>query len=199
MEPITIKKVSISSGFGLKVAYTQKEADGSLTSINRDCSSPVHDDMTDAFDKLSVHLGCISDFIDPDDINNIEKPKHAMLNDFKVRGIDIEDDDTGVRLEGTKKLKSGKKLSLKTPTVKWGDKKPYDYAGNLSEIVESIKYEVDQYLFHAKHAPDQQLKLFDENGNPEIGDENEMPVDDDGIMDVAVESDDDDEFGIGDE
>lgn len=169
MDSITIKKASLSSGMGLNVIYTQKEKDGTITEITRSCSSPVHEDMTKQFDKLNIYLGVISEFIPHDDIENIENPKHDLLETFKVKEFEIVDSDSGVKISGSHRLSTGKKLSLKTPAIKWNDKKPYWFSSDLATVIEGCKHEIIQYLFHGKRAPElqQEFEFGEDNPTPD--------------------------------
>ncbi len=117
--------------------------------------------------KFNIHLGLISEFIKPDEVADIDRPEHELLDSFRVKEFEIDGDDAGVKIAGTRKLSTGKKLAIKTPAVKWADKKPYEYSGPLAEIVERVKLEVSAYLFQGKHAPESsQLGIdFPDQGN----------------------------------
>jgi len=167
MENITIKKATLSSGLGLKVVFSQREKDGSYSDISKDCSAPVHDDLQFTFSKFAVHLGLISEFIKSEEISNIDQPQHELLDSFNVKEFEIEGDNAGVKLGGTRKLSTNKRLAIKTPAVKWNDKKPYEHSGPLAEIVERAKKEVVDYLFNGKHAPEPQMDMDFTGGDPE--------------------------------
>lgn len=173
----TIKKAQLTSGLGLKVSYTQPEKDGSISKFDRECSSPVHEDLTNAFEKLNVHLGTISEIMPEGEIDDIENPSHELLDSFHIQEFEITEHDTGVKLAGSRTLSTGKHLSLKTPAVKWGAKKPYLFAGNLAECIEACKHEILQYLFKGKRAPDaqQEIPFPGENGEESF---DEIPEED---------------------
>lgn len=166
----TIKKASLSGGLGLKVCYTQPEKDGSISKFDRECSSPVHEDLTKAFAKLNIHLGVISEIIPEAEIDDIEVPCHELLDSFHVQEFEITEHDSGVKLAGGRELSTGKHLSLKTPAVKWGAKKPYRFAGDLAACIETCKDEILQYLFKGKRAPEaqQEIEFPESNKAPDV-------------------------------
>lgn len=158
MQNVKIKEVKLVSGRGLNVSYTERAGDGSTEDVSRKCSSPVHDDLLDAFKSLAPHLGIIAEYIKPGKKFDIENPEDDLIDNFRVSSITIEDETTGVSMSGSFKLSTGKTLSISLPTIKFSEKKPYAYAANLAEIVEIIKTETEAYL-NGKHAPDNQTKL----------------------------------------
>lgn len=157
MSHTKIKKVQLVPGGALKIEYSIREKDGTYSGIVKDCGAPAHEDLLDAFNRCNVHLAIISEYIPADGIEDIEAPQHELLEHFKVKQISISGDDEGISLAGTRKLRKGS-LSIATPIIKWGDKKPYEYEGELSEAVEQLKAETLLYL-DGKKAPDAQVAL----------------------------------------
>lgn len=121
---ITIKKVILSKGYGVKIEFTEREKDDSFTVNVKDCSAPAHQDLRDAFNRLNVHLGINAQYIDADDIKDIEDPEHELLGAFTVKEMTVNGDWEGVTLGGKIKLKTGKSMGLKPPAVMWEDKNP---------------------------------------------------------------------------
>jgi len=177
-----ILAATLSPGLGLKATYRLKKKDGTNTSLDENCPAPIHNDLRKAFKRLNVHLAVISEIIPHDEIKNIEKPKHGLLDSFSCTSFELLDKQTGVKLVGERKLSTGKHLGLKTPPTKWNDKKhKYAFLSDLTDALEEIKAEIIQYLFHGKKAPDVQQTLpgmeVDQDGNftqdfiDEIGEE----------------------------
>lgn len=160
MGEITIKSAVLTGGYGLRITHTMKEKDGSITETTQDRSSPVHDDLRNAFNRFNVHIALIAEQIPKDSITDIEKPEHEMLEDFKVSAFEIVGDDEGVKLKGSRKLSTGKTMPLAPPSVKWEEResKSYLYSDTLAESVEMAKHEINAYL-DGKHAPEAQQQL----------------------------------------
>lgn len=167
MSTITIKKATITAGQGLNLVFVKRETDGSITDSKSDFSAPVHTDLKAAFRKFDVHLGVLSEYIKSDDVADIDKPEHALLEFFKVGTIEFEGEDTGVKISGTRELSTGKSMPCLPPLVKWGEKekKAYAYESILAELTEQVKHEITAYM-GGKHAPEQQQSLFN-NGDLE--------------------------------
>ncbi|RPE05519.1 hypothetical protein EGT74_24350 [Chitinophaga lutea] len=158
MEKIKIKKVALVTGGALKVEYTIREKDGTYSGVTKDCGAPAHDDLIDAFRRMDIHLAIISEYLPADQVDDIESADLDMIRElFRVKQVSISGDDEGVSIAGSRKLSKGS-LSLASPTIKWGDKKPYLFEGDLAEAVEQLKSETLLYL-DGKKAPDAQTAI----------------------------------------
>ena len=84
---------------------------------------------------------------------------------LSVSAISISGDslDTGSTITGSRSLQTGKVLNLNTPVAMLdGETDRYEYADDLYQLVENIKYEVKQYVEQKKWAV-KQGELFDDN------------------------------------
>lgn len=158
-----IKKAKIKDELFLEVEFTENLPGHSKNDTKLTSTVPVHEDLKASFDKLHKHLAILCD--------EVGTPKKAAFAeaefpDFGVRGFAISgnDENEGVTLTGSKEGKYGT-INLNTPFTKWEDTE-YPFTQELSIDVEKALYEVEQYLFHGKRAPEQQLDMFAE-GNLE--------------------------------
>lgn len=156
MENVRIKKAKIKDDLFLDVEYTEDLPGHSKKDTKLSCTVPVHDDLKTAFERLHVHLALLCDetkWNKKDDINTINVPG------FTVRGFGISgnEENEGVTISGFKEGKYGN-VNLNTPFTKWEDPE-YPYTSELSEHVQAAVYEVEQYLFEGKRAPERQLAM----------------------------------------
>jgi hypothetical protein len=184
MSEVKIKKAKLVSDLFLYVEYEEKDKDGKLKSKTEDSEIPVHDDLKNAIQKLHKHLALLCEEVSikgrpktieefdsealylkvdksVDDISD-EEPE-ARQSKFTAKSFSIggNGENEGVTISGMKKLKTGKVVNLNTPFTKWSDTE-YPFIDDLSADIETCYYEVEQYLFHNKRAPEQQLSLFPE-------------------------------------
>lgn len=133
--------------------------------IEKKCSQVVHGDMKNAFDKLKVHLVCVSEMPEAEKIRNAGVYDYPIdeLNNYVVTGYSHggSDESAGVTIIGQKLLKSGKVLNLISPFIQFEDADAYEFAGELYSDIEACDYEVNQYLFHEKFGVKQLSLDFD--------------------------------------
>lgn len=137
---ITIKKAKIKDSNFLEVEYEERVLMGH-NDVKKTCDAIVHDDMKNAFAKLSQHIE-----------NICELPNHTNIS---AKGFTIggSGDHEGVCLFGSSSLDLGV-MNIVTPFIKWdGD---YSYASELGQVIEECKAEVTAYLFEGKRQPDAQ-------------------------------------------
>lgn len=115
----------------------------------------VHNDMTEAFEKLNVHLAVIDDAfsyskIEIEDIDRFHG--HELTGLFRVTGFKIRgnDDKESVILVGTKFIKTGGYISLETPRIKFDS--GYPFKNELREAIYKCVDEVEKYM-NGKVAP----------------------------------------------
>jgi len=156
MSNVKIKKAKIKDELFLEVEFNEDlpghcKKDTKLTS-----TIPVHQDLKDAFRKLHVHLAILCDEVTAPKKKDFDT---AEFSDFDVRGFSISgnDDSEGVTLSGYKEGKYGI-VNLNSPFTKW-ESSEYPFTSELSENIEKALYEVDQYLFNGKRAPEKQLEM----------------------------------------
>lgn len=158
MSSVVVKKAKIKDDLFLEVEYSENLANHQKKDTKLSCTIPVHDDLKESFKKLEKHLAVICDEI---------KTKGKVLADFEsddftkyhVKGFSISgnDENEGVTIHGHKEGKYGD-VNLNTPFTKW-ESEDYPFASELSECVENCVYEVEQYLFEGKRAPERQLEM----------------------------------------
>ena len=165
---ITINKASLKDEIFLKGDYDQKIGEASRN-IKFDDEHPVHDDLRRVFHDLSEHLRLLC-----------QQPGEKI---YKCTGFTISGsgDSEGVVLIGQRTLSNGKILNLVSPFQKWDDAEPYEGTQELSELIETAKNEVYAYLFEGKHAPNNQLSLFDDQEEEETRTEQERMDDEDPV------------------
>lgn len=153
---VKIKKAKIKDDLFLEGTYTETLPGHSKKDINVTCTVPVHQDLKDAFDKLHVHLAIICD--------QKKAPKKKDFESTFFEGFDVKsfsiggnDENEGVTISGSMDGQYGL-VNLNTPFTKW-ESEDYPFAQELTEQIESCIYEVEQYLFHEKRAPEKQLEL----------------------------------------
>lgn len=156
-EGIRFKKATIKNDLFLYVEYTEELPGHSKNAIKNECTVPVHDDLKVAFQKLHKHLALLCD----EKETPTPKRKFATTEfaEFTVSGFTVSgnEDSSGVTISGYKEGKYGS-VNLNTPFTKYagGD---YPFLSELGQDIINCEYEVDQYLFKGKKAPEVQLSM----------------------------------------
>lgn len=158
MSDITIKKAKLTSGNGLSLELSERQKDNSYVDSKSEYSASVHHDLKESFRRLGVHLGLLSEYLDDDDVPDIDRPDTEIIKPFTVNSITFLPDDSGVSISGSIELSTGKRMSISPPAVKWDDEDGYAYSSELGEIAELAKSEIESYL-KGKHAPEPQQQL----------------------------------------
>lgn len=156
MNSVRIKKAKIKDDLFLDVEYTEELPGHSKKDTKLSCTVPVHEDLKSKFARLHVHLAILCD--------EVKSPKKGDLElisypEFTVRGFSISgtEENEGVTINGYKEGKFGN-VNLNTPLTKYDDSE-YPFISDLAEDIQACVYEVEQYLFHGKRAPEQQLEM----------------------------------------
>ena len=155
-ERVKIRKAKIKDELFLEGEYTEQLPGHSKKETKFSCTVPIHEDLKFAFDSLHTHLALLCDEVKlgkKDDITQITFPE------FTVKGFSIggNDENEGVTISGSKEGKYGV-VNLNTPFTKW-ESEDYPYISELGQAIQAAVYEVDQYLFHGKRAPEKQLEM----------------------------------------
>jgi hypothetical protein len=166
---ITIKQANIKNSLFLAYKYDQY-VKNAKKSASESSDAPIHDDLRNAFSALIPHFAFICEEIKESDcqdrINNPddELPEEHILLKYKTHGFTIsgQGDSEGVTISGTKRLESGKVLSLNTPFLKFEDYNDYSFMGELREAIDNLKSEVYEYLEGKQAPPKQQAMDLDE-------------------------------------
>ena len=167
-----IKKATLKDS-GLYLEYDEiieNEEDGPVINVHKVMGGhKPHQDLTNAFKALHVHLALICEQMSENNgIVSIKKKSSSeilssmrtleMVNQHSVTGFSIggEDEHEGVTLIGQRKLTSGDVLNLISPFKKWSS--DYKHASDLEVEMQVVLQECLEYL-HGKHAPNPQLEL----------------------------------------
>ncbi len=155
---VKIKKAKLKDDLFLEVEFTEQLPGHSKKDTKMTCTVPVHEDLKDSFQNLHKHLAVLCDEVKAKG-KSLEKFENDDLNAFHVRSFTIggSDENEGVTISGYKEGKYGD-VNLNTPFTKW-ESEDYPFVNELSMMVEAAIYEVDQYLFHEKRAPEKQLAM----------------------------------------
>lgn len=166
MSEVKIKKAKIKDDLFLDVEFTEDLPGHSKKDTKLSCTIPIHDDMKAAFKRLHVHLAIICDQRSAPKKKDFETTEYET---FDVRGFTISgnDENEGVTISGQFDGKYGV-VNLNTPFTKWEDS-DYPFASELSADVERALYEVNEYLFNGKRAPERQLEMdFSSEGGEDL-------------------------------
>ncbi len=155
MENVKIKKAKIKEGLFLDVEFTEELMGHNKKDTKLSSTIPVHEDLKKSFDALHRHLAILCD-----EVRTSKKDEFAELlfPDFEARGFTISGTtDSGVTISGSKEGKYGQ-VNLNTPFTKYDDSE-YPFIHELTLDIEACIYEVEQYLFEGKRAPEQQMAI----------------------------------------
>ena len=85
-----------------------------------------------------------------------------------MRGFSIagSEENEGVTISGSKDGKYGT-VNLNTPFTKYSSDE-YPFVSELAEDIQKCHYEVEQYLFEGKRAPEKQMSM-------DFGDDDDIP------------------------
>jgi hypothetical protein len=160
MEKVKIKKAKIKDSMFLEVEYTEQLPGHNKKDRKESSTVPVHQDMKDAFYKLHVHLAVLCDEVKTPKRGDIES---SEFEGFIVGGFSIggSGENEGVTISGSKEGKYGT-VNLNTPFTKY-ESSEYPFVAELNACIESCVYEIEQYLFDGKRAPEAQMELFQED------------------------------------
>lgn len=156
MNNVKIKKAKIKEDIFLDVEFTEELPGHSRKDTKLSCTVPIHDDLIKSFRQLHRHLAILCDEINVPQKHDF---KTIDLPDFDVRGFSIggSDESEGVTLSGYKDGQFGI-VNLNTPFTKF-EGSEYPFIDDLLEDISIATYEVEQYLFESKRAPEKQLEL----------------------------------------
>ena len=146
-----IRKAKITDKLFLHAAWDQEMPGHANKSFDLDSTVPVHQDLKDAFSKLNIHLGMMSDYIpwpkNAQDLAAIEAPTDFYCRSFSIGG---SGEAEGVTLSGSKDGYLGN-ININTPFQRFVNTE-YRFMGELSAIIQECITEVEQYIFHGKKA-----------------------------------------------
>ena len=162
-ENVKIKKASIKDDLFLSVEYTEELPGHSKKETKLTCTVPIHEDLKTAFTKLHKHLAILCDEVKTPKKTDF---KTSEFETFFAKGFSIggNDDNEGVTVSGGKEGKYGN-VNLNTPFTKY-ESADYPFVSELISDIGECIYEVEEYLFNEKRAPEKQLEMdFGGEGN----------------------------------
>ena len=160
MEKVKIRKAKIKDELFLEGEFTETLPGHSKKDSKFSCTVPVHQDLINAFAKLPKHLAILCDGLElPAKVKHLEDWTNDELIKFTVKGFSVSgnEETEGVSLSGAKEGSYGL-INLNTPTQKW-ENSDYHHIGSLGSDINACIYEVEQYLFEGKKAPERQLEM----------------------------------------
>lgn len=164
MSEVKIKKAKIKDDLFLEVEFTEELPGHSKKDTKLTCTIPVHEDLKAAFQKLVRHLAQLCD-----DLTCKSKKLDDWSEDlleYSVKGFSIggTGDSEGVTISGSREAKHGI-VNLNTPFQQY-ESSEYKWISELGSDIEDCLFEVREYLFNGKRAPEKQLAMdFGEEGN----------------------------------
>lgn len=155
MSTVKIKKARIKEELFLEVEFTEELPGHSKKDTKLSCTIPVHDDLKRAFLKMNKHLALLCD--DVECKVDLEDWDEELLGRYVVKGFSIggTDENEGVSISGSKEAANGL-VNLNTPFQKY-EASEYHFISELGADIAACVYEVHQYLFEGKRAPEKQL------------------------------------------
>lgn len=167
---VKILKAKIKDELFLEGKISEELPGHSKKTSTFECTVPVHDDLKNAFKNLTGHLAVICSQLK---VKRGESIDDLDVEKFQVRGFTISgnDENEGVTISGSMEGMYGT-VNLNSPFTKWDDVE-YPFVSELAEDVQAAVYEVEQYLFEGKRAPEKQLAMDfgDEEEEGTAGDE----------------------------
>lgn len=159
-----IKKAVIKKD-RLNVVYNERFTEANYTNVvNKNCDQIVHIDLKESFNRLKMHLVVLCE--QPEAVNitkiSFSSPGFSeIIQNYYVTGYANESVDgvSGITINGTKMLQSGKTVDLKI-FVPFGDDS-YPFSDELSIDANACDEEVAQYLFGEKWGIKQEVFDFD--------------------------------------
>lgn len=159
-----IKKAVIKKD-RLNVVYNERFTEANYTNVvNKNCDQIVHIDLKESFNRLKMHLVVLCE--QPEAVNitkiSFSSPGFSeIIQNYYVTGYANESVDgvSGITINGTKMLQSGKTVDLKI-FVPFGDDS-YPFSDELSIDANACDEEVAQYLFSEKWGIKQEMLDFD--------------------------------------
>ena len=150
------------------------------------CTVPVHDDLKTAFGKLNIHLALLCDqlamptkkafaklqvlmseakIVEGEGKNSDREDPFFHVYSFSISG---NEENEAIVISGYMEGTYGE-VDLSNPPIKW-DNTDYPFSDQLSEDAQACIYEVKEYLFNEKRAPEKQLEMeFAEGEGDEEG------------------------------
>lgn len=162
---VKIKKAKIISGLFLDVEWTEELPGHSKNEVGLKCTVPIHEDLKGRFQQLHKHLAVLTDYYKaPKAVNfaDTEYPEF-VIKGFTIAGLD---ESLAVTISGSMEGKYGN-VNLNSPLTKY-ETSEYPFTSELATDIEGCIYEVEQYLFHGKRAPEKQLDLPFDEGSVEL-------------------------------
>lgn len=148
VKPIVFTDVSITDAF-CDYTYRIKIGIGAGNSHNVKGSIVVHEDLSNAMEKLDKHMACIdlafklsgTEFDDIEQVENNELTAMYAVTAFSLTG---GEDNLSVVMMGTKQLMFGR-VKLRTPKIEITENSSYPWHEDLLNCINTLKREVQLY------------------------------------------------------
>ena len=162
-EKTRLSKVVIK-GSTLKITFEKKREDESIEKWTYDSPDLVHEDFTNALNKLKPHMIVLGDMREmvktwfPTDYA-LEDLEHIHIDEFGLAGT-----NDGVSFGGWKEV-DDRIIPISTPMHRYDSEKPYKYSNELASDIEDVLHEVKLYM-NGKHAekPQMEMEFEEEEG-----------------------------------
>lgn len=157
MSNVKIKKAKIKDAMFLEVEYSEDLPGHNKKDTKLSCTVPIHEDLVNAFKSLDKHLAVLCEGIKcPKALDRIGDDDLLV---FTAKGISIggSGDDEGIVISGMREGTYGI-INLVTPFQKYSTS-DYQHINDLRSEVAKCVFEVIEYLFEGKRAPDAQLEI----------------------------------------
>lgn len=164
MSQITVIKAKLLKGDKVEIEYLKRDKhDDAASECSEASSIPPRKEFAEAISKLTAHFILCCEFMPLKAIKDIKNPDPELLEKYHVSGFSISKPgtgDEGVILTGQKTLRSGKKVGINTPVIRFSDESPeaYEHLEILEADIRRCEDESRKYL-NGEHAPNPQQKL----------------------------------------
>ena len=162
---LTIDKAKlVKGGEKVEISFTKTADNGTKSSGSEVFTAPIHPDLREAFNALTIHFGIMTGQIPLKSIKDIAKYSEQLTEGFKVSSYSIGGDNEGVTITGTRLLWNGKAFNSNTPYYLFEESEQtrYTFMDDLSDRLARVDEELHKYYEGVKRGTDGQLTMFDE-------------------------------------
>lgn len=160
---IKINKAKIVKKETLDIWFTKLNDKGEKASAYESSKVPWHEDLSQSFENLAIHLAICCGYRRANQVKQIETPPVELTEGFHVTSFSIagDDDNPGFVISGHRILPDGKAVILNTPFRRFeeDEKTQYIFIEDLKEKLQRIDKELRAYMDGSKRGVDPQGKL----------------------------------------
>lgn len=144
-------KVKVDKNYLPEIIYTREGEDNSKAKVTEACKNKVHPDFITAINKLALHYGILTGYIDPKDVKQAASYSNKILDSFVLRGFTMgeDEDDRWIMMHGHRIVPWSKKAVIVNSPAEHIDREgetQYKFTDELLAVVEEIKDEAEKYL-----------------------------------------------------